>query len=203
MYRFRPVRRADRLLLRGWLRTPEVARWCSVGADEFESVWFTPPVPQYYTGTCWAFCSVSFLETEAKRLYDVEVKLSEMWVVYWEYVEKCQGYLDTFGKSVLAQGGQEQQGLGRSGCLQLAHDLHQPVETNGKADARCGRPAQFLHQPVIAAAATDRTEADELAILIARFEGQFGFEDGAGVVFEATDNRWINQDLAIAKTGRF
>ena len=27
MYRFRPVRRADLPLLRGWLRTPEVARW--------------------------------------------------------------------------------------------------------------------------------------------------------------------------------
>ena len=35
---------------------------------QFEQLWHMPPVPQYYTGTCWAFCSVSYLESEAKRL---------------------------------------------------------------------------------------------------------------------------------------
>ena len=24
---------------------------------EFDQIWHTPPTPQFYTGTCWAFCS--------------------------------------------------------------------------------------------------------------------------------------------------
>jgi bleomycin hydrolase len=74
---------------------------------QFEQLWHIPPVPQYYTGTCWAFCSVSYLESEAKRLQDVEVKLSEMWVVYWEYVEKARSFLREFGHTPVDQGGQD------------------------------------------------------------------------------------------------
>ncbi len=75
--------------------------------DQFQQVWHLPPTPQYYTGTCWAFCSVSYMEAEAKRLSGQEVKLSEMWVVYWEYVEKCRAYLESFGHTPLAQGSQD------------------------------------------------------------------------------------------------
>jgi bleomycin hydrolase len=75
--------------------------------SQFEQLWHIPPVPQYYTGTCWAFCSVSYLESEAKRLHDVEVKLSEMWVVYWEYVEKARSFLQEFGHTPVDQGGQD------------------------------------------------------------------------------------------------
>jgi len=74
---------------------------------QFEQLWHIPPVPQYYTGTCWAFCSVSYLESEAKRLHDVEIKLSEMWVVYWEYVEKARSFLREFGHTPVEQGGQD------------------------------------------------------------------------------------------------
>ena len=75
--------------------------------DQFDQLWHTPPVPQYYTGTCWAFCSTSYLESEAKRISDVEVKLSEMWVVYWEYYEKALSFLREFGHTPVEQGGQD------------------------------------------------------------------------------------------------
>jgi bleomycin hydrolase len=74
---------------------------------EFEQIWHTPPTPQYYTGTCWAFCSTSYLESESKRIAGNEIKLSEMWVVYWEYVEKARSYLREFGHTPVAQGGQD------------------------------------------------------------------------------------------------
>lgn len=74
---------------------------------DFTQLWHLPPTPQYYTGTCWAFCSTSFLESEAKRLAGVEVKLSEMWTVYWEYLEKSRAYLRSFGHTPLAEGGQD------------------------------------------------------------------------------------------------
>jgi len=75
--------------------------------DAFAQVWHLPPTPQYYTGTCWAFCSTSFMESEAKRLSGEEVKLSEMWTVYWEYVEKSRSFLRSFGNTPVAQGGQD------------------------------------------------------------------------------------------------
>ncbi len=74
---------------------------------EFEQLWHTPPTPQFYTGTCWAFCSTSYLESESKRIAGNEIKLSEMWVVYWEYVEKARSYLREFGHTPVDEGGQD------------------------------------------------------------------------------------------------
>ncbi len=74
------------------------------GPDDFTQLWHNPPVPQYYTGTCWAFSSVSFTESEVHRITGKQVKLSEMWVVYWEYVEKARSYLKTYGHTPVDEG---------------------------------------------------------------------------------------------------
>jgi bleomycin hydrolase len=85
--------------------------WSSIetptAPDQFAQLWHTPPTPQYFTGTCWAFCSVSYMESEAKRVGGAEVKLSEMWIVYWEYVEKARSFLREFGHTPVDQGGQD------------------------------------------------------------------------------------------------
>ena len=85
--------------------------WSGIDAPdspaEFDQVWHTPPTPQYMTSTCWAFCSTSFMESESKRIAGNEIKLSEMWVVYWEYVEKARSFLREFGHTPFAQGGQD------------------------------------------------------------------------------------------------
>jgi bleomycin hydrolase len=75
--------------------------------EEFTRLWHRPPTPQYYTGTCWAFCSTSFLESEAQRIAGADIKLSEMWVVYWEYVEKSRSFLREFGHTPVDEGGQD------------------------------------------------------------------------------------------------
>ncbi|HPF70625.1 MAG TPA: hypothetical protein PLQ13_08160, partial [Candidatus Krumholzibacteria bacterium] len=77
------------------------------GPGAFKTAWHTPPVPQFATGTCWAFCTTSFLESEAHRLHGTEVKLSEMWFVYWEYVEKARAYLESYGHTVFDEGSQD------------------------------------------------------------------------------------------------
>jgi bleomycin hydrolase len=77
------------------------------GPDAFDAAWHNDPTPQYYTGSCWAFCSISFLESEIHRLHGRELKLSEMWIVYWEYVEKARRFLREYGHSVVAQGSQD------------------------------------------------------------------------------------------------
>jgi bleomycin hydrolase len=78
------------------------------GPEAFgETPFYFPPSPQYYTGTCWAFCSTSFLESEVARLHGKQVKLSEMFTVYWAYVEKARRFVREQGHSVVAEGGQD------------------------------------------------------------------------------------------------
>jgi bleomycin hydrolase len=72
--------------------------------DEFTSYWFNPPVSQGNTGTCWSFATTSFFESEVYRLSKRKVKLSEIYTVYWEYVEKAKGFVDTRGSSLFAEG---------------------------------------------------------------------------------------------------
>ena len=112
------------------------------GPDAFAANWHFPPVPQYYTGTCWAFCSTSFFESEVERLTGREIKLSEMWTVYWEYVERTRRFVREYGHSVIAEGSQDHGTLevfrahgavpasAYDGCPQAGgrHD-HQPLVT--------------------------------------------------------------------------
>lgn len=73
---------------------------------EFKSAWHFPPKRQWWTNTCWSFSATSFLESEVKRTRGQELKLSEMFTVYWEFVEKAREYVRTQGKSLFAEGGQ-------------------------------------------------------------------------------------------------
>lgn len=71
---------------------------------EFQQVFHQPPIRQYRTGTCWCFATTSFLESELKRLGRGEFKLSEMYTVYWEYVEKARRFIREKGNSFLGEG---------------------------------------------------------------------------------------------------
>lgn len=71
---------------------------------EFQQVFHQPPVRQYNTGTCWSFSTTSFLESELKRLGRGEFKLSELYTVYWEYVEKARRFIREKGNSFLGEG---------------------------------------------------------------------------------------------------
>ncbi|MCK4304354.1 MAG: peptidase C1 [Candidatus Eisenbacteria sp.] len=75
--------------------------------DAFDAAFHFPPVPQYSSGTCWAFCSTSFFESEVYRVTGRKIKLSEMWTVYWEYVEKARRFVREYGHSNLSQGSQD------------------------------------------------------------------------------------------------
>ena len=66
--------------------------------------WYNPPISQGNTGTCWSFSTTSFFESEIYRLNKMEVKLSEMYTVYWEYVEKAIRYVQERGNSVFDEG---------------------------------------------------------------------------------------------------
>ncbi len=66
--------------------------------------WHNTPVSQGSTGTCWCFSTTSFLESEIYRINKIKVKLSEMYTVYWEYVEKARRYIQERGNSAFGQG---------------------------------------------------------------------------------------------------
>ena len=77
------------------------------GPEAFKTQeWHFPPTPQYRTGTCWSFASTSFIESEINRLSGQEIKLSEMWTAYWEFVNKARGYVATRGESYFDHGSQ-------------------------------------------------------------------------------------------------
>ena len=73
-------------------------------ADAFTTCWHTPSVSQGLTGTCWCFSTTSFFESEIHRLKGIDVKLSEIWTVYWEYVEKARGWVRSRGATEFGEG---------------------------------------------------------------------------------------------------
>jgi len=72
--------------------------------SEFETVWCNDPVSQGNTFTCWCYATSSFYEAEVYRLTKQEIKLSEHFTVYHEFVEKARGYIQSRGESNFAHG---------------------------------------------------------------------------------------------------
>lgn len=75
-----------------------------VQLEKYKTFWHNPPISQGRTGTCWVFATTSFLESEVKRIQQKEVKLSEMFYVYWEYVDRARDFIKTRGKTYFAEG---------------------------------------------------------------------------------------------------
>ena len=65
----------------------------------------TPVKNQQYTGTCWSYCTTSFLESELIRKGKPAIDLSEMFNVRMNYVEKSMNYFMRQGKSQFGEGG--------------------------------------------------------------------------------------------------
>lgn len=74
--------------------------------DEFHQLAHLSPIRQDTTGTCWAFSTISMLESELARKGKPMVKLSEMYIVYWEYVEKVRRFVQQRGDSFFGEGSQ-------------------------------------------------------------------------------------------------
>ena len=70
----------------------------------YKEIWHQQPVCQGNSGTCWCYSTTSFMESESKRISNVEVKLSEMFTVYWEYVERAKDFVKTRGKTSFSEG---------------------------------------------------------------------------------------------------
>lgn len=72
--------------------------------SDYVQLWHTNPVSQGNTNTCWCYASTSFYESEVKRLTGKEVKLSEMYTVYWEYLARAKYFVETRGNMHFGEG---------------------------------------------------------------------------------------------------
>ncbi len=114
--------------------------------DAFTQYFHNPPVCQHRTSTCWCFATTSFFESELKRLGRGEFKISELYTVYWEFVEKARGFIQKKGDQLFTAGSEHNAVIARmkqygavpasaySGLIpgQTEHDhsqLHKEIES--------------------------------------------------------------------------
>lgn len=102
-------------------------------ADEFKTVWAGPPVSQGITGTCWCFSTTSFYESEIYRLTKKQIRLSELYTVYWQYVEKAREFVNTRGKSLFGEGSE-------TNAVQLMMKKYGMVPYEAYAGLKPGQP---------------------------------------------------------------
>ena len=89
---------------RKYLATDLTGIVCPQSPNEFTKYWFNLPVSQGNTGTCWSFATTSFFESEIYRITEKKVKLSEMYFVYLEYVERAKYFILHKGDCTLGEG---------------------------------------------------------------------------------------------------
>lgn len=70
---------------------------------QFTKAWHSSPVRQWNTGTCWCFGTISMIESGVFRMTGRKLKLSEMYIVYWEYVEKARRFVHEKGNSAFTE----------------------------------------------------------------------------------------------------
>ncbi len=73
-------------------------------ATLYTTAWCQPTISQGNAGTCWCFSTSSFYESEIFRQTGKKVKLSEIYTVYWEYVEKARRFIEKRGDSNFDEG---------------------------------------------------------------------------------------------------
>lgn len=70
----------------------------------YKTVWSNPTISQGNTGTCWSFSTKAFYESEVFRQFGKKVKISEIYTVYYEYIEKVKRFVEKRGDSQFSEG---------------------------------------------------------------------------------------------------
>jgi len=72
--------------------------------NEFRQFWHNEPVSQGNTNTCWSFSATSYLESEIFRQTGQKVRISEMYTVYNEYLERAAQWVNSRGNMFFGEG---------------------------------------------------------------------------------------------------
>ncbi len=75
-----------------------------VSLNDFRYEWHSETISQGLTGTCWSFSATSFFDSEIFRIHKKKIKLSPLFQVYWEYVEKAKRFVRERGDSHFGEG---------------------------------------------------------------------------------------------------
>ena len=81
-------------VLRALEKTPHPQR-----AADFKPVPHLPCLSQGNTLICWSFATCSFIESEMARLQETPVRLSVIYPVYCQFLEKARYFVQTKGAS--------------------------------------------------------------------------------------------------------
>ena len=106
---------------------------------EFTQLYHLPPVRQGKSGMCWCFAATSLLESELRRQGKAAVKLSELFVVYWEYVEKARRFVREKGTTFLGQGSEPNSALERVREYGIVREEDYPGLPAGRTEHDHGR----------------------------------------------------------------
>lgn len=128
---------------------------CPLTTDVFPvKIQHLAPICQGNTNTCWAFSTLSFLESEMIRQNGQAERLSPMWIAYHAYLEKTRNFREKNGQARFYGGG-------------LAHDVFWVIERYGIV-----RDQDFPGRPN-PAVAFDHTELDSvLKLSLEQWVGQ-------------------------------
>jgi len=74
--------------------------------EEFNTAFHFPPAPQDLAQCCWSYTTTSMFESEIFRMSGKKIKLSEMYSVYYEHLERVERLIDTRGESFYGEGSQ-------------------------------------------------------------------------------------------------
>lgn len=75
------------------------------GYEIIKLVKTTPVKNQQFSNACWSFSTTSFIETEIIRKQNIEVILSPMFFVYFNYLNQAENYIRMHGQTRFSCGG--------------------------------------------------------------------------------------------------
>lgn len=119
-------------MLAAWV-LPAFAQTEPYNFKEYARMKVTPVKSQDQTGTCWAFSTMSFLESEALRLGKKDQDLSEMFIVRNIYRMKCENYVRRQGHAQFGEGGLAHDALNATARFGLMPESAYPGRKDPKA----------------------------------------------------------------------
>ena len=94
----------------------------------------TPVKSQDSTGTCWAFATISFLESEHLRIHGDTLDLSEVFVARQVYPKKAENYIRMHGRSNFWEGSLSHDAIGAIQRFGILPESAYPGQRNKKGE---------------------------------------------------------------------
>lgn len=132
---------------------------------------------QDQTGTCWAFSTTSFLESEALRVGKKDVDLSEMYIVRNIYRQKCENYVRRQGHAQFGEGGLAHDALNAAAQYGLIPESIYPGRKDPKAPlnhSKLEKTLKGLCNDFIKLGSEGKIPADWLTTIDAALDEEFG-----------------------------